>query len=102
MCKVDPVCKIKTGLNPVFIVGECVTIFFMSDSTITVGINTPFIYLVQFLKIAGICATGGEAKGRIDQEHVQVNDDICTQKKRRLSCGDRVRIDGQMYRVKIE
>ena len=74
----------------------------MSDNTITVKINTPFIYLVQFLKIAGICATGGEAKYRIDQEDVQVNDAICIQKKRRLTSGDRVRIGGQIYQVKNE
>lgn len=58
-------------------------------------INTEFIKLDSFLKFAGLCDTGGEAKERIISGDVMVNGEVCTMRGKKLRPGDRVTIDGQ-------
>ncbi len=65
----------------------------------TITITTEFIKLDAFLKFAGVCSTGGEAKIRIEEGDVIVNDEPCFQRGRKLRGGDRVGIDGQTYTV---
>ncbi len=64
-----------------------------------ITIKTEFIKLDAFLKFAGICVTGGEAKIRIEQGDVMVNGEPCFQRGKKLRDGDRVAIDGQSYDV---
>jgi ribosome-associated protein len=57
------------------------------------------IHLEQFLKLQGISGTGGEAKMLIQSGDVKVNNQIETRRKRQLSPGDRVEVNGKSYRV---
>lgn len=65
----------------------------------TIEITTPFIKLDNFLKFAGVCATGGEAKIRIKEEACKVNGEVCTMRGKKLYPGDRVAAGGESYRV---
>ncbi len=69
---------------------------------IDVNIKPPFIKLEQFLKFAGACETGGEAKLAIQQEYVQVNGEVCTMRGKKLYDGDIVEIDEEQYKCIIK
>lgn len=55
-----------------------------------VRIFTPFIRLDSFLKFAGLCETGGEAKAVIQSGEVLLNGTCCTQRGKKLVPGDKV------------
>jgi len=55
------------------------------------------IKLDQFLKLADIVGSGGEAKHVIRSEAVQVNGEIETRRGRKLRNGDVVTYDGEDY-----
>jgi len=57
---------------------------------IEVPIRTEYIKLDSLLKFAGLCATGGEAKQRIERREVSVNGEVCTQRGKKLRAGDTV------------
>lgn len=63
--------------------------------------DTPYIKLDQFLKLQGIVQTGGEAKIRIQEGEVKVNDAMETRRGKKLRNGDRVTIDNQTYSVDL-
>lgn len=65
----------------------------------TIRIHTDFIKLDSLLKLAGLCATGGEAKIRIGGGEVSVNGEVCTQRGKKLRAGDSVTIDGKTVDV---
>lgn len=67
-----------------------------------VSIHTPNIQLQQFLKLAGLSMTGGDAKNAILSGHVTVNGVVCTQRGKKLSNGDVVTIDGENFRIAEE
>ncbi len=52
----------------------------------------PFIRLDRFLKWTGVVGTGGEAKFRVQEGEVEVNDETESRRGRKLVPGDRVRI----------
>lgn len=52
------------------------------------------INLGQFLKLADLASTGGEAKIQISAGRVEVNGEIETRRGRHLAPGDAVRVDG--------
>jgi ribosome-associated protein len=52
------------------------------------------INLTQALKLAGCVQSGGEAKLLIGDGRVRVNGEVETRKRRKLSTGDRVDVDG--------
>lgn len=60
-----------------------------------IKIETEFIKLDALLKFANLVASGGEAKIRIAEGEVQVNDETCTQRGRKLRPGDTVALDGE-------
>lgn len=62
-------------------------------------IQTKIIRLGQFLKIANVVATGGEAKLRIQHGDVKVNGEVETRRGRQLQAGDAVEIAGQILMV---
>ncbi len=66
----------------------------------TVVITTEYIKLQDLLKLAGLVETGGEAKERIQAGEVQVNDEVCLQRGRKLRPGDEVRFAGERLTVK--
>ncbi|MGK7948049.1 MAG: RNA-binding S4 domain-containing protein [Xenococcaceae cyanobacterium] len=70
--------------------------------TVNEQITQPFIKLDRFLKWQGIVQTGGEAKLRIQAGEVWVNGEIETRRGRKLIEGDRVKIEGMIYEVKLQ
>jgi len=53
-----------------------------------IEIESPFIKLDSFLKLANAVQSGGEAKIAIIEGEVSVNGEICTQRGRKLRPGD--------------
>lgn len=64
-----------------------------------IKVDTEFIKLDQFLKLAGIAGTGGHAKILISEGEVQVNGELCTMRGKKLRQDDLVEIDGKGYKV---
>lgn len=62
--------------------------------------ETP-IELCQFLKFAGLAASGGEAKQAVAEGRVTVNGEIETRKRRKLAAGDRATFAGQTIVVQL-
>ena len=61
-----------------------------------------YIKLDQFLKLAGVVETGGEAKQLIQSGQVSVNGSIETRRGRKLYHGDVVTVDGEEMVVQVE
>ena len=65
----------------------------------TVEITTEYIKLDSFLKLACLVGTGGEAKLLIQEGQVTVNDQVCTQRGKKLRSGDKVCLAGEVVFV---
>jgi ribosome-associated protein len=59
------------------------------------------IELCQFIKFAGLTDSGGEAKQAISEGRVRLNGAVETQKRKKLSAGDRVTLDGKVIIVQV-
>lgn len=57
-------------------------------------IETPFITLSQFLKIADICSSGGQVKWFLAEHEVLVNGELDDRRGRKLYPGDNIEIQG--------
>lgn len=66
---------------------------------VLVAINTEFIRLDAFLKLAGAALTGGEAKVGIQAGECLVNGEVCAQRGRKLRVGDTVAWRNKIYEV---
>lgn len=64
-----------------------------------IKIKTDFIKLDQFLKLADVVMSGGEAKVLIISEDVIVNGEICTQRGRKIKKGDIVKVNDMSFLV---
>ena len=62
-----------------------------------IKINTEFIKLDQMMKMASLVQSGGEAKQLILEGLVLVNDEVCTQRGKKLYKDDRIEFDGNKY-----
>lgn len=62
-------------------------------------IETDHIKLDSFLKAENLVSSGGEAKYLITEGLVRVNGEVETRRGRKLYHGDRVELDGKIYRV---
>jgi ribosome-associated protein len=60
------------------------------------------IRLGQYMKFAGLAATGGEAKHLIQEGLVRVNGEVETRRKRQLHAGDTVEFQGHTLTVAPE
>ncbi|MBC2576652.1 S4 domain-containing protein YaaA [Peptostreptococcus canis] len=65
-----------------------------------IEISSDFIKLDQFLKLANIVMSGGEAKVIIISEEVLVNGEVCTQRGKKLRSGDIVQVNGRKISIK--
>lgn len=65
----------------------------------SVAIQDDSIKLGQFLKLASLVGTGGEAKEAIATGQVSVNGEVATQRGITLTPGDEVSLGGQVARV---
>jgi ribosome-associated protein len=59
------------------------------------------IELCQFIKFGGLAASGGEAKQLISAGRVLLNGAVETQKRKKLTVGDRVTLNGQTLVVQL-
>ncbi|WP_406677381.1 RNA-binding S4 domain-containing protein [Moorella sp. ACPs] len=64
-----------------------------------VPITTSSIRLDQFLKWAGIAATGGQAKAMIASGLVRVNGQVEKRRSHTLEPGDEVEVKGASYKL---
>lgn len=64
-----------------------------------VSIDTDFIKLDQFLKYAGITATGGESKNIISDGLVKVNGQAELARGKKLRKGYAVEVFGKVYEI---
>lgn len=64
-----------------------------------ITIRDQSIRLGQFLKLAGVVSTGGEAKARIQAGEVRVNGAVELRRGAQLHPGDRVDIAGSSFAV---
>jgi ribosome-associated protein len=64
-----------------------------------VQIRDDMIRLGQFLKLAGVMETGGEAKLRVADGEVLVNGEVEVRRGRQLHRGDVVEVEGERVRV---
>lgn len=64
-----------------------------------ITINTDFIKLDSFLKLAALVGTGGEAKYVIQEGMVLVNGEVCTMRGKKLYPGDRVEFADNLLEV---
>lgn len=65
-----------------------------------VKIDTEYIKLDQFLKLAGVVQTGGQGKNLIQEGSISVNNETCTQRGKKLRKDDIIEIKGnQSYIV---
>lgn len=55
-----------------------------------ITIETEYIKLDSFLKLAALVGTGGEAKYVISEGMVEVNGEVCTMRGKKLRAGDKV------------
>jgi len=55
------------------------------------------IRLDQFLKLAGVAGTGGQAKILIQGGEVMVNDEVETRRRRKLRPGDHVVVGAEEF-----
>ena len=60
-----------------------------------ITINTPFIRLDSFLKLAGLVSTGGQAKILISEGEVKINGQVCLMRGKKLFGGEKVEFEGQ-------
>ncbi len=66
---------------------------------VTTKINTDFIRLDAFLKMNDAVQSGGHAKIVIQDGEVKVNNEICTQRGKKLRKGDSVEFERTIYTV---
>ena len=62
--------------------------------TTKISIDTDTIQLDQFLKWAGVLASGREIRQLIEERRIRRNGEIETAKRRRLAPGDIIEIEG--------
>ena len=68
----------------------------------TISITTEYIKLQDLLKLASLVSTGGEAKNRIVDGEVTVNNEICLQRGKKIRPGDVVSFSGRKMTVAYE
>ena len=61
----------------------------------TLNVGDREINLTQVLKLAGWVLSGGEAKMLIAEGYIRVNGEVEQRKRRKMSVGDRVEMEGR-------
>ena len=64
-----------------------------------ISIQTEFIKLESAMKLANIIPSGGTAKLVIQEGYVNVNDEVCTMRGKKLYPGDKFTFDGVTYLI---
>ena len=71
----------------------------MTKKTLQISITTEYITLGQFLKVADVISTGGEAKSYLASHKVVINSEPDNRRGRKLRDGDKVELDCGVYEV---
>jgi ribosome-associated protein len=66
-----------------------------------VAVRAVPIELCQFIKFGGLCGSGGEAKQLIGDGKVSLNGSVETQKRKKLTAGDRVTVGRETIVVQL-
>lgn len=72
----------------------------MIKKTTKISIKTDYITLGQFLKLADVIESGGEAKGFLAQNKVLIDGTPDNRRGRKLRGGEVVEILGNVYEIK--
>ena len=72
----------------------------MIKKTTEITINAEYITLGQFLKLADIIQSGGEAKSFLAQNEVEIDGVSDNRRGRKLRGGEIIEILGQTYEIK--
>ena len=72
----------------------------MIKKTTEIVINTDYITLGQFLKLADIIQSGGEAKSFLAKNEVEIDGISDNRRGRKLRGGEIIEILGQKYEIK--
>lgn len=64
-----------------------------------IKITTDFIRLDAALKLADIAQTGGHAKILITEGDIKVNNEVCTQRGKKLRSGDNFEYEHFVYEI---
>ena len=72
----------------------------MNKKSAEIEISTEYITLGQFLKLADIIESGGEAKFFLAQNEVKIDGEIDNRRGRKLRGGEIVEILGQKYEIR--
>lgn len=64
-----------------------------------IKIDTEIIKLDAFLKWAAIVSSGAEAKLYIQDGLVRVNDEVCTQRGKKLRVGDVIEFEDSQFEI---
>ena len=72
----------------------------MIKKTTEITINTEYITLGQFLKLADIIQSGGEAKSFLAQNEVEIDGLSDNRRGRKLRGGEIIEVLGQKYEIK--
>ncbi|MDY0236031.1 MAG: S4 domain-containing protein YaaA [Gudongella sp.] len=66
-----------------------------------IKLETEYIKLDQFLKLCGIAQTGGQAKMMIADGIVKVNDEVSTQRGKKIRINDKIEVDDEYLFIVI-
>lgn len=65
-------------------------------------IDTEYIKLGQLLKLIGVASSGVEAKYMILEENVKLNNNIVTERGKKIKDTDVIEVSGEKYLVKVK
>ena len=69
------------------------------DSRIIAELESEFVELYKILKFEGVSHSGGAAKQAIAEGLVSVNGEVETRKRKKISAGDQIEIDGRTINI---
>lgn len=67
----------------------------------TIYINHQGVELYKILKFENLVYGGGEAKMAIANGYVLVNDQVETQKRKKINAGDTIEFDGERFLIQL-
>ncbi|MBQ4839248.1 MULTISPECIES: RNA-binding S4 domain-containing protein [Pseudoalteromonas] len=73
----------------------------MNQEYIEIELEEEPIELCNLLKVLDFAETGGQAKQLITLGYVAVNDELCTQKRKKIYSGDTLQFDGEVFKLTL-
>ncbi len=82
--------------------GKCYNKYDNSMKKTTITVDTEYITLSQFLKLANLISSGGEAKIFLCQHTVLINGVIDNRRGRKLRDHDQIEVNGNIYQISVQ